>query len=98
MIATFTRTWQDGRVETLELYDDGRVLMNHAGYLDRVTLSEGDAGILRRSLESIQPASDPTAYPRLELTPTAGTPVIVAVDPGTTGALFLSLLDHHRLP
>jgi hypothetical protein len=97
VIATFTRTWQDGRVEKLELYDDGRVLMDHAGYLERLTLSEADTAILRSSLGSIQPTADPSAYPRLELTPTAGAPVAVAVDPGTTGALFLSLLDHHRL-
>ena len=97
-IATFTREWDDGRVETLELYDDGRVLMNHAGYIDRTTLDPADVARLRTALSSIVPATDPTAFPRLTLEPAGRTAVVVATDPGTTGALFLSLLDRHRLP
>jgi hypothetical protein len=98
VLATFTREWDDGRIETLELFDDGRVLMDHVGYIDRVTLSADDLGVLRASLDSIAPAADPDAFPRLTLTPAGATPVVVDTAPGTTGALFLSVLDVHRLP
>jgi hypothetical protein len=98
VLATFTREWDDGRIETLELYDDGRVLMDHVGYIDRVTLSADDLGVLRASLDSIRPAADPDAFPRLTLTPKGSSPVVVDTAPGTTGAMFLSVLDVHRLP
>jgi hypothetical protein len=98
LLATFTREWQDGRVETLELYADGRVLMNHVGYIDRVTLSSGDVETLRAALRTIGPARDPTAFPRLTLAVPDGPSVIVDAEPGTVGALFVSLLDRHRLP
>jgi hypothetical protein len=98
VIATFSREWDDGRIETLELYDDGRVLMDHVGYLDRVTLSAADVATLRSALTDIRPASDPAAYPRLTLTATGAEPVVVGTDPGTVGELFETLLDMHRLP
>jgi hypothetical protein len=98
VIANFDRDWGDGRVETLELHDDGKVLMNHVGTIDRTTLSSGDLDRIKASLSNIEPATDPSAYPRLTLTPTGGGPVVVATTPGTAGELFLSLLDTHRLP
>jgi hypothetical protein len=97
-LATFTRDWGDGRVETLQLFSDGRVLMNHVGYIDRTTLQADDVQRLAAALADIRPADDPSAYPRLTLTPTGGASVVVATDPGTVGELFLSLLDTHRLP
>jgi hypothetical protein len=98
IIATFTRDWGDGRVETLELYDDGKVLMNHVGTIDRATLTSADVDRLKASLADIAPAADPAAYPRLTLAPSGGESVVVDASTGTTGGLFLSLLDTHRLP
>jgi hypothetical protein len=98
LLASFTRDWGDGRVETLELHEDGRVLMNHVGTVDRATLTPGDVERLRASLEDIAPAADATTTPRLTLTPAGRAPVVVDAGPGTTGELFVSLLDHHRLP
>jgi hypothetical protein len=98
VLATFTRDWGDGRTETLELHEDGKVVMNHVGYLDRVTLSAEDTARLAASLRDIAPAGDPAALPRLTLAPASGTPVVVDTGPGTAGELFLSLLDRHRLP
>lgn len=98
VIATFNRDYGDGRIETLELHEDGRVVMNHVGYLDRTTLSADDVTRLSRSLSDIAPAADPAAFPKLTLTPAGGGAVVVATDPGTAGELFLSLLERHRLP
>jgi hypothetical protein len=97
-LATFTRDWGDGRIETLELFEDGRVLMDHVGTIDRATLDAADVDRLRDGLEDIAPAQDPSTFPRHTLTPTGGSPVVVDGTPGTTGELFVSLLDHHRLP
>jgi hypothetical protein len=97
-IATFTRQWDDGRIETLELYADGRVVMNHFGTIDRTTLAASDLQRLTAALAEIRPAPDPTAFPRLTLTPAGANPVVVDTGQGTTGELFLSLLERHRLP
>jgi hypothetical protein len=97
-LATFSRQWDDGRIETLELYADGRVLMNHFGTIDRTTLTEGDVVRLRASLATIRPAANQAALPRLTLTPAGAAPVVVDASPGSAGELFLSLLERHRLP
>ncbi len=97
-IAYFSREWDDGRLETLELYADGRVLMDHAGYIDRTTLTSDDVEVLRAALTTIPAAADPASLPKLTLTVADGSPVVVDAEPGTVGALFLSLLERHRLP
>jgi hypothetical protein len=98
VLAEFTRDWGDGRTETLELHGDGKVLMNHVGNLERIVISREDVDRLASSLQAIEPAADPVAYPRLTLTPAGRDPVVVSTSPSSAGALFLSLLDHHRLP
>lgn len=98
LLATFKREWGDGRVETLALYADGRVQMDHVGTIDRATLGPSDVERLKVSLSDIAPAADPSAFPRLTLTPTGSDPVVVDSSPGTTGELFMTLLNSHRLP
>jgi hypothetical protein len=98
VFATFMREWPDGRVETLEAREDGRVQMDHFGTIDRTTLSPEDVARLRASLANISPAADPDALPRLTLTPTGGAAVVVDPVPGTAGEYFLSLLERHELP
>jgi hypothetical protein len=97
-LATFTREWGDGRVETLTLYEDGRVLMDHVGFVDRVTLPAEDVNRLRTAMRDLRPTPDATTFPRLTLTPTGGTAVVVDSEPGTAGGLFTALLDRHALP
>jgi hypothetical protein len=98
VVATFQREWEDGRIETLELREDGRVQMDHFGTIDRTTLSASDVATLRDALSRIEPAADPDALPRLTLTPAGREPVVVDAAPGTAGELFLALLERHEHP
>ena len=98
LLAHFSREWADGRVETLDVYDDGTVLMEHVGFRDRAKLRASDLDRLKASLSDIASATDGTAFPRLTLTPTGAAPALVDASAGTTGELFVTLLDSHRLP
>lgn len=98
VIASFERDWGDGRVETMEVYADGRVLMDHMGTIDRATLTEAELARLTDSMARIVPAGDPGAFPKLTLTPAGEAPTVVAADAGTAGASFLSLLQTHKVP
>lgn len=98
LLATFERHWGDGRVETMQVYADGRVLMNHFGTIDRATLDATDRERLAAALVDVRPADDPDALPRLVLTQPGGAPIVVDAASGGAGSLLLALLETHRLP
>jgi hypothetical protein len=98
-LVLFQRVWPDGFTEITTVYDDGRVQMQHADVLERLTLSEADMQRLRDALAQPIPTGSSDDSPRRTLTLADGT-VIQAPrpDPNTVTALLDNLTSTHQLP
>jgi hypothetical protein len=98
LLYTATRSWSNGMQERVEVYADGRTIMTHGDFEERVTLPSDQmaelAAAATRPAEAGSNSDDPilgvVVGSTAEVRP-------AALTPGSIGELLNRLLDSHTL-
>jgi hypothetical protein len=94
----YERVWADGLRERETIWPDGRLLMKHGDYLERLTLTAADVDRLQTALEDDIAVGSPDDSPKRTITLGDGTVIAAArPEPGTITDLLDRLLDRHTL-
>ncbi|MFO1540804.1 MAG: hypothetical protein ACKOTZ_10270 [Chloroflexota bacterium] len=97
-LVTYTRDWPDGYREEMTIAADGKMLMRHGEYLERLVLPEADLAAVRAALTETIPAGDLTVSPDRTIVLADGTTIAHAQpDPGSLTELLDRLMDTHKL-
>ncbi len=97
-LVTYTRDWPDGYREEMTIGADGKMLMRHGEYLERMVLPEADVAAVRAALEGAIPAGDASISPDRTIVLADGTTIVHArPDAGTLTELLDRLMDTHKL-
>lgn len=98
LLYSATRSWSNGMVERVEVYSDGKTIMSHGDYDERVTLPDDQMSELAAAAALGVDAGSNSDDPILGVT--IGTDAEVrpaALTPGSIAALLNTLLDSHTL-
>ena len=98
LLYSATRSWSNGMVERVEVYSDGKTIMTHGDYDERVTLPDDQMSELTAAAALGVDAGSSSDDPILGVT--IGTDAEVrpaALTPGSIAALLNTLLDSHTL-
>jgi len=98
LLYTATRTWSNGTEERVEVYADGRTIMTHGDYEERITLpadqmtelATAATAPLDRGSNSDDPILGVILGSKAEVRP-------AALTPGSIAELLNKLLDSHTL-
>lgn len=97
-LVTYTRDWPDGYREEMTIAADGKMLMRHGEYLERLVLPEADLAAVRDALAAEIPAGDASLSPDRTIVLADGTTIVHAQpDAGTLTELLDRLMDTHKL-
>jgi hypothetical protein len=96
-LLTYQRVWPD-RTETSTVWPDGRVVMKHGEFLERLTLSAADVQRLRDGLAGDIPVGTAADSPQRLITLPDGSSVeFPRPAAGSITELLDRLMDKHRL-
>jgi len=98
LLYTATRSWSDGREERVEVYADGRTIMTHGDYEERITLPSDQMAELAAAATTPADAGSNGDDPILGVTIGSTAEVRpAAITPGSIAELLNKLLDSHTL-
>ena len=98
LLYTATRSWSNGMEERVEVYEDGRTIMTHGDYEERITLPGDQMAELAAAATTPADAGSNSDDPILGVVvgPTAEVRP-AALTPGSIAELLNKLLDSHTL-
>lgn len=93
-----TRSWSNGMEERVEVFSDGKTIMTHGDYEERVTLPGDQMSELAAAAALPADAGSTSDDPILGVTIGSGAEVRpAALTPGSIAELLNKLLDSHTL-
>jgi hypothetical protein len=98
LLYTATRSWSNGMEERVEVYADGKIIMIHGDFEERVTLpADQMAELATAATTPVEPGSN-SDDPILGVTVSGSSDVRpAALTPGSIADLLNRLLDSHTL-
>jgi len=98
LLYTATRSWSNGMEERVEVYADGKIIMIHGDFEERVTLpADHMAELATAATTPVEPGSN-SDDPILGVTVSGSSDVRpAALTPGSIADLLNRLLDSHTL-
>lgn len=98
LLYTATRSWSNGMEERVEVYADGRTIMTHGDFEERVTLPGDQMAELAAAATMPADAGSTSDDPILGVTVGSTAEVRpAALTPGSIAELLNKLLDSHTL-
>ena len=98
LLYTATRSWSNGMEERVEVYADGRTIMTHGDFEERVTLPSDQMAELAAAATTPADAGSTSDDPILGVTVGSTAEVRpAALTPGSIAELLNKLLDSHTL-
>ena len=98
LLYTATRSWSNGMEERVEVYADGRTIMTHGDFEERVTLPGDQMAELAAAATMPAAAGSTSDDPILGVTVGSTAEVRpAALTPGSIAELLNKLLDSHTL-
>ena len=98
LLYTATRSWSNGIEERVEVYADGRTIMTHGDYEERITLPGDQMAELAAAATTPADAGSNGDDPILGVTIGSTAEVRpAAITPGSIAELLNKLLDSHTL-
>jgi hypothetical protein len=98
LLYTATRSWSNGIEERVDVYADGKTIMIHGDYEERVTLPTDQMAELAAAASAPAEPGSNSDDPMLGVTLSGSTEVRpAALTPGSIAELLNKLLDSHTL-